>query len=189
MSTPRPAPNPQRRQRLLEAAERQFSHLGFRAVTMAGIAQEAGLAKATVYAYFADKEEIFRAVADAFATRVEAAVSNGLDGPGSLAERMVTALAAKDALVFRLVAGSPHAAELFDARDRLVRARFDELDARVLGHVTRALDDGHDRGLAPPDLARLLVRASRGLAYRASATEALVADIARLVPRLLGPSA
>ena len=44
----RPAPSPARRQRLLEAAERLFSIVGYRAVTIAAIATEAGFAKATV---------------------------------------------------------------------------------------------------------------------------------------------
>ncbi|MGE3845842.1 MAG: TetR/AcrR family transcriptional regulator, partial [Gammaproteobacteria bacterium] len=61
MSKPaeRPAPSPARRERLVVAAETLFSRHGLRAVTMAAIAAEAGLAKATVYAYFPDKEALF----------------------------------------------------------------------------------------------------------------------------------
>lgn len=185
MSATRPAPNPERRARLLEAAERLFTAHGYRGVSMARIAEEAGVSRATVYAYFADREHVFRAVAEHVADRIEAAVEDALAGPGDTVARLTRALRAKDGLIFRLASGSPHAAELLEAKDRLVRARFDALDAAVLAAVTATLDDGADRGLPPAVLARLAVRASRGLATRAADVEALEADIALLVPRLL----
>ena len=95
VAQPRPAPNPARRQRLLEAGERLFSSIGYRAVTMARIAEEAGFAKATVYAYFADKDDVFRSVAEHVAQRLVSAVASGLDGAGSLSARVTAALTAK----------------------------------------------------------------------------------------------
>ncbi len=47
---------------ILAAAERAFLAAGFGAVTMDAIAREAGVSKATVYAHFAGKEELFGAV-------------------------------------------------------------------------------------------------------------------------------
>jgi AcrR family transcriptional regulator len=182
---PRPAPNPQRRQRLLDAAEKLFSANGYRAVTMAGIAAEAGYAKATAYAYFADKDEIFRKVAEDLAGRILAALEAALAVPGPVEDRLAAALRGKDTLIHRLVAGSPHAGELFAARDRLVRQVFDELDRTLLARVAAALDDGRDRGLPPARLARIVFRASRGLATRAEGVESLGADIEVLVRRLV----
>jgi AcrR family transcriptional regulator len=49
-------------QAILFAAERAFLADGFGAVTMDRIAREAGVSKATVYAHFAGKEELFGAV-------------------------------------------------------------------------------------------------------------------------------
>ena len=49
-------------QAILAAAERAFLAEGFGAVTMDRIAREAGVSKATVYAHFAGKEELFGAV-------------------------------------------------------------------------------------------------------------------------------
>src|SRR5438067_11724014 len=47
---------------VLAAAEGAFLVHGFRAVSMDAIAREAGVSKATVYAHFANKEELFGAV-------------------------------------------------------------------------------------------------------------------------------
>lgn len=182
----RPAPSPARRRRLLDAAERLFSTQGFRAVTMARIAAEAGFAKATAYAYFADKDEVFAAVADELASRVLSRFEAALAQPGTTAERLVRALSGKDVLIYRLVAGSPHAGELFAARDRLARDVFDRLDRDILAQVTATLGDGIDRGLLPAHFARILVRASRGLAARAETEAMLAADIDTLITRLVG---
>ena len=47
---------------ILAAAERAFLARGFGAVTMDAIAREAGVSKATVYAHFTGKEELFGAI-------------------------------------------------------------------------------------------------------------------------------
>jgi TetR/AcrR family transcriptional repressor of mexJK operon len=47
---------------ILAAAKRMFLEGGFGAVSMDAIAREAGVSKATVYAHFAGKEELFGAV-------------------------------------------------------------------------------------------------------------------------------
>lgn len=47
---------------ILTAARRMFLASGFGAVSMDAIAREAGASKATLYAYFASKEELFGAV-------------------------------------------------------------------------------------------------------------------------------
>jgi AcrR family transcriptional regulator len=47
---------------ILAAAQRMFLRSGFGAVSMDAIAREAGASKATLYAYFASKEELFGAV-------------------------------------------------------------------------------------------------------------------------------
>jgi TetR/AcrR family transcriptional regulator, mexJK operon transcriptional repressor len=47
---------------ILAAAERAFLASGFGAVTMDAIAREAGVSKATVYAHFTGKEELFGAI-------------------------------------------------------------------------------------------------------------------------------
>jgi AcrR family transcriptional regulator len=54
------------RQRILAAAETLFFTHGFSRVTMDDLARELGMSKKTLYAHFAGKEDLFRAVADGF---------------------------------------------------------------------------------------------------------------------------
>ena len=50
------------RDKLLEAAEIEFSEKGYHAAGISGITNRAGVALGTFYTYFASKEEIFRAL-------------------------------------------------------------------------------------------------------------------------------
>jgi AcrR family transcriptional regulator len=56
------APAGNKAESILAAAKRTFLASGFGAVSMDTIAREAGVSKATVYAHFAGKEELFGAV-------------------------------------------------------------------------------------------------------------------------------
>jgi TetR/AcrR family transcriptional regulator len=51
-----------KREQILDAAQRHFSHYGFSKVTMNEIAAELGMGKASLYYYFPTKEELFQAV-------------------------------------------------------------------------------------------------------------------------------
>jgi AcrR family transcriptional regulator len=62
---------------VLAAAERSFLASGFGAVSMDAIAREAGVSKATVYAHFAGKEELFEAVIERECERYFASFSAG----------------------------------------------------------------------------------------------------------------
>ena len=58
------APPGSKAESILAAAKRTFLAAGFGTVSMDAIAREAGVSKATVYAHFAGKEELFGAVID-----------------------------------------------------------------------------------------------------------------------------
>ena len=58
----REGPPASKAESILAAAKRNFLAAGFGAVSMDAIAREAGVSKATVYAHFAGKEELFGAV-------------------------------------------------------------------------------------------------------------------------------
>jgi TetR/AcrR family transcriptional repressor of mexJK operon len=62
---------------ILAAAKRTFLAAGFGAVSMDTIAREAGVSKATVYAHFAGKEDLFGAVIDRECERYFARFSAG----------------------------------------------------------------------------------------------------------------
>ena len=52
----------EKREVILAAAKQLFGHYGYRRTSIDNIAQEARIAKGTVYLYFKSKEEIFRAL-------------------------------------------------------------------------------------------------------------------------------
>jgi len=67
-----------RRKRCLRAAEELFKRVGFRAVTMELVAREANVAKATLYSYFKNKDELFIAVSARMARILLSAVQQAL---------------------------------------------------------------------------------------------------------------
>lgn len=62
--TTRDSRRDKRRRAMLLAASELFTALGFEMANMQAIAASAGVTKATLYAYFGDKEQLFRAVID-----------------------------------------------------------------------------------------------------------------------------
>src|SRR5512132_4406241 len=85
----------ERPRRIIAAATSLFSRYGFRRTSVDLIAAEAGVAKPTIYAHFADKEAVFLAVcADVcadFLARAEAASH----APGPIEARLAGVLSAK----------------------------------------------------------------------------------------------
>src|SRR5262249_14525342 len=79
------------RQRIVDAARAHFFSHGFRSVTMDDLADELGISKKTIYAYFPGKFDLLEAVLDDKLTSVEATlkeVTRALphDSPASLRE-------------------------------------------------------------------------------------------------------
>jgi AcrR family transcriptional regulator len=98
---------------ILAAAKRMFLEGGFGAVSMDAIAREAGVSKATVYAHFAGKEELFGAVIGRECEHYLAGFSAGELDPGdarasltSLGRRFLDLLLSPDAIALhRLILG------------------------------------------------------------------------------------
>jgi AcrR family transcriptional regulator len=88
----------ERRELILDAAGRTFGRYGYRKTTVGDIVREAGMARATVYKYFAAKDEMFRAVIDRevqdIVTTVRAAVEGEVTTLGRLRVAVVTHTAA-----------------------------------------------------------------------------------------------
>jgi AcrR family transcriptional regulator len=172
-----------RRDRLLAAAERVFTRIGLKAATVEGIAEEAQVSKATLYAYFPDKTAVFVAVAERLAIEMRTRVSAALMGEGSLQDRIAAALMAKHGLAFDVVIGSPNAAELLETRNHLVRDIFLETDRAIETAILEALQASGDP--EPAATARLIFNASIGISEHARARDELESDLKRLVAAVL----
>lgn len=71
----------ERRELILDAAVRVFARLGFTATRMADIAQEAGLAKGTIYLSFANQDALLESVFSAYSERAREVLESVHDGP------------------------------------------------------------------------------------------------------------
>lgn len=187
----------ERRRRAVVAATELFHRYGFRRTSMDLLAEEAGLAKATLYAYFDDKEAVFRAVVEDVGDRILARATEASEADGTLTERLTAMLDAKIVHVFELVERSPHAKDIVEAQSRLSGEIVERADRAYLRLLTRVLEAGvADRqvdldraGLSPAAAAALLLRAAHGAATDARTAAAVrrnLAEIVRIVLRGLG---
>ena len=119
-----------KREAVLNAVRTLLLNQGFRATTMEAIAAEAGIAKATLYKYYGDKDAVFVALAMELLVRVHGALVEGLGARGTLTFRVAQALAAKYATLGEFMAGSVFADELLDAHHKLVGAQVQVADGK-----------------------------------------------------------
>lgn len=80
-----PARQTQRRDHLLDAAERCFGRSGFRATTMQDICKEAGVSAGGVYVYFASKDDLITGIIERDRARMAADFSALAHAPDLLA--------------------------------------------------------------------------------------------------------
>jgi len=177
--TPLSAVRSARRAKIVDAARGVFVARGFRATTMEGIAEAVGMSKVTVYGYFSDKEALFAAVAEQLAADLRHAFLDALEGSGTLADRVASALIAKHDMVHETVRRSPFAAELFSARNRVVGTLFADLDAGLEAALAGAVGSS---GRADPEaVARQLFGAAQGIANKSRDWRTTADDIAAIV--------
>jgi AcrR family transcriptional regulator len=173
------------REALVRAGTHLFGRYGLRRTTMEGIAAEAGVAKATAYAYFDNKEELFATVCAEVAREVET-VAEEAARAAPTPERAVKALVlAKFTRLYEVMQGSPHARELLEAsqaEDEVNRAH-----ARHLRRMRKRL--GECRAIGPAaarEVAETLEAAAEGITARAKDARDLRSKLDLLVTRVLG---
>jgi AcrR family transcriptional regulator len=182
MSVPTPGDGPEesaRYKRTIRAAEELFKKIGFRAVTMELVAREANVAKATLYSYFKNKDELYIAVCARMAHLLDSAVEKSLALPDETLDRRIGhAVLAKHRLVYSLVRKSPHAAELFTYTHSMAGDIFAELDVRILARLGEALSTDPQLAANAGQIARALYFGSTPLASKAASEAELDEDLA-----------
>lgn len=169
-----------KRERILDAAIELFSRYGYERTTVDLIAAESRCAKGTVYAYFEDKEGIFRAVATEVCARFMGEAEGVAGSEAPLESRLLALLTAKYTYLYELVHGSPHAAELLDAKNAVAADVIEKADSRYKRLLVQLLSQAQQEGrlelgrveLEPGAAAALLMRSAMGVSWDAkSATE------------------
>jgi AcrR family transcriptional regulator len=167
-----------RYKRVIRAAEDMFKRVGFRAVTMEMVAREADVAKATLYSHFKNKDELFIAVSARMARILRGGVEQALANPDlSLDDRLTEAVVSKHRLIFTLVRGSAHAAELFSYTHAMAGDIFATLDAEILALLSGAMAQDSELAPSADKLARALYFGSGELASRCETVTAMEAEL------------
>jgi AcrR family transcriptional regulator len=167
-----------RYRRAIRAAETLFKKVGFRAVTMELVAREADVAKATLYSYFKNKDELFLAVCARMARLLRGAVEQALMKPDTpLDARLTEAVMAKHRMIFTLVRGSAHAAELFSYTHSMAGQIFDDLDSSILEMLRAAMAEEPELSPNARQIARALYFGSTDLARRSGSVAEMEAEL------------
>jgi AcrR family transcriptional regulator len=167
-----------RYKRVIRSAEELFKKLGFRAVTMELVAREANVAKATLYSYFKNKDELYLAVCARMARILRDSVEQALMKPDTpLDARLADAVVAKHRPVFTLVRASAHAAELLTYTHSMAGEIFANLDLEMLDLFRSAMADDPQLGLNAEQFARALYFGSAPLASRSETTAQMEQEV------------
>jgi len=140
------------------AALEVFAEKGFAAARLDEIAQRAGVSKGTLYLYFKDKEDLFRAVVrDAIAPNVEAitATISTLDAPFPDVVRLFLAgFAEREG---RLPIGAVAKMVVGESRNfpELARVWHDEVASKAIGALASFVERAQQRGEVRPGDPRL----------------------------------
>ena len=172
--------------RVLTAALTLFGRHGFQRTSMADIAREAGIARATLYLRFCEKRAVFEALAsllvDEALSRADAAWVPG----APLSENIAATLLAKDLGFFRMLHATPHGAELLGSQAEMTTVHVARLDAGFVALLARrgreAVREGADlMAFDDPDgFAAFLAAAGSGLKREMLTEEAFRSAIRRL---------
>jgi AcrR family transcriptional regulator len=177
-------PGTSRRSAILAAAETLLLAEGPRATSMEALARAAGVAKPTLYAYFADKDAILSALAEELIAAQRRELRNAMEGDGELAPRLAAALTARCKQAMR-VRTAPHGRELYGAASPIAGPLLRELETDLSRDIERALGiAGVERARL---LAQLLLAASSGIGERATAPAELGPALRLLCERLIQP--
>jgi AcrR family transcriptional regulator len=140
----------ERRQRILEAAERGFVRHGFHAATMQHVADEAGMSAGNLYRYFPSKEAIVEGLCERDQAERALAFAELMADKGDIMEAM------RAALRRHVLEKPPEKARLIveiwaeAGRNPKVAALSREIDADVLAGVEKLMDAAKAAGVASP---------------------------------------
>lgn len=159
-----------RLQSIREATTRVISRLGFAGTTMQSIADEAGIAKGTLYLYFKDKEELLDSVVDSSLQSLRDAVGAVFDAKLGVEESLRAIVTAQFAFfeahsnlfrVYHEVAGAGS-----NRRRRDCHPHFQDFLDRLSALFKRAIARGELRKTNPEGLAIFVAEGTIGIIVR-----------------------
>ncbi len=157
---------------ILDAAQNRFARYGFSKVTMDEIAEDVGMAKASLYYYYPAKENVFRAVIrreqEEFLKQTEAI----LDKPHSAGQKLTAYVRRRLTLGNQLLNLSALNARFWQTIKPTFKDLFVAFGQEELHLLTRILREGKKSGEfaihSPEKTAELLLHLLQGLRLRMS---------------------
>ena len=130
------------RERILVAAIQRFSKFGYRRTSINDVAEEAGLARATVYLYWRRKQDLFVAGLERFNAHSWNLAETAAAKNGSAAERIHATVMAQYGTTSDIVHGTASGHELFQANLNLGRVVVEECLRHGEKLLNRLLEQG-----------------------------------------------
>ena len=155
---------------ILHAAQRRFAAYSYSKVTMDEIADDIGMAKASLYYYFPTKEAIFRSVVqheqEEFLSHVKEVIAHG----GSVSRKLVEYVRLRTKLTERLSSLSQiHQQAWHDVRP-IFQDLFEKFVQQELHYATQILQEGKKSGEfqleEPKRIASMILYVLQGLHLR-----------------------
>jgi AcrR family transcriptional regulator len=185
-------------QSIQEAAIRVISRKGMAAATMQEIAEEAGVAKGTIYLYFRDREELVEKTFETAIGELHKQLDAALDSDGTFEERLRAVMTAQlgffsqNREFFRLYHSlrMPEGTATQQRRQkRTCQPQFRARVERLSKVLKQAMDAGEVRPLDPNRLALFLIEGSTAIVLERISEDAPPPesdDIELIVSTILG---
>lgn len=180
---------------ILAAALTLFERHGFRRTSMADIAREAGISRASLYLRFSDKRALFETLAADLVAQSLSAADAAWSEQAEFGANLGATMLAKDRIFFRMINATPHGAELLEVDAVLTARHVAHLDERFRGllarHALMAAQRGADLSLfgGAEGFASFATVSAAGLKHEIrdeTAYRTAVAQLGRVLSRALG---
>ena len=133
---------------IIEAAFTQFIQYGFQKTTMADIAVATGISRPSIYTYFENKEEIFKATCiwtnDLSHEKVKEILDNDHEG-WRISKKIEAALFEHYGRLLEITR-SPHGSEIYDEHNRLCGEIAQQNTKKLRNLLTQALIKADENG-------------------------------------------
>lgn len=159
-------------QSIQEAAMRVIARKGMSAATMQEIAEEAKVAKGTIYLYFRDRDELVEKTFETAITQLIQQVDAAFDRPAAIGEKIRAAMAAKFAFFrenrefFRLFMSlrHPEGSPAQQRRQkRICQPQYETSVDKLTQVLAGAMKDGQIRTMDPRRLALFIIEGSNAI--------------------------
>lgn len=172
-------------ERVIAAATTVFLRYGFKRVTMADIAEAAGMSRPALYLVYPSKEDILRAVVAQLMTGLLAEIREGLSRFATVEEKLAFAFEVWNVRPFEMLLASPDAKDLYESTFQFASDVTDKAAAEFVKILLGVLDPLVRKrprlGLSAVQVAKILANAVPGFKASAKTSTQLREMIAGLI--------